>query len=510
MADTRLSDRRSFAVAVWLTIAVLAGVVGFTAFTAVVDRMAQGWAAALCAGGAVVWWLRRNGWMTSAIPTATATFRRMFIAGAILLLVQVLALSAFIVNPNLGTWAGTPWRPWQSVHSCVSSYWVAATQVTATPNVYDDALYSQPQADRTARRQPRRMGPFNIDVYEYPPTFLPLPRLMAAATTDFWQFRRLWFALNLAGVALCVVAISRRFDADLGTQAVWLTPWVLVSPTIIGTLQAGNVQLLFIGAAAAAMLLFERRRHAAGGAILAYAIVSKLFPGVLLLYLLLRRDWRAVGWTAAWSLAIAAITLADVGMAPFAAFLEHFPKLLSGEAFPAFRNTNAIAVNESIPGLVFKVGLLGGPTLGFGASRILGWAYTLVVIGVTAWLALRPARRGREPLVWIVILVLATMRSPFLPLYATFPSLWLATLIAALGWQQPRVRWSAIGWWIVLAVAFGQSFLPPPVTAVWTFIHTIAAFVLVTTAIRRSQDVAESIPLTAALAEQTPATPVPG
>ena len=270
------------------------------------------------------------------------------------------------------------------------------------------------------------------------------------------------------------------------------------------------MQLLVISAAAAAMLLFERRRHAAGGAILAYTIVSKLFPGVLLLYLVLRRDWRAVGWTAAWSLALAAVTLADVGAAPFAAFLEHLPGLLSGEAFPAFRNVNAIAVNESIPGLVFKVGLLGGPALGFGASRIVGWAYTLVVIGVTAWLALRPARRGREPLIWIVILVLATMRSPFLPLYATFPSLWLATMIAALGWQQPRVRWAAIAWWIVLAIGFGQAFLPPPVTAVWTFVHTVAAFALVATAIRCSHGTApEPVPSTAAGAAPEPAAPVP-
>ena len=155
---------------------------------------------------------------------------------------------------------------------------------------------------------------------------------MAAATPDFWQFRRLWFALSLAGVTLSLFAIARRLDTALGTQAVWLTPWVLVPVrAIIGTLQAGNVQLLFIGAAVAAMLLFERQRHAVGGAILVYAIVSKLFPGVLLFYLLLRRDWRAVGWTAAWSVALAALTLADVGAAPFAAFLEHLPRLLSGE-----------------------------------------------------------------------------------------------------------------------------------------------------------------------------------
>ena len=497
MAGTRLSGRRSFTAVVWLTIAVLAGVTGFTAFTGVVDRMGHGWAAALCAAGTVTWWLSRSPHLTAAIAEATAASRRLFIAGALLLVVQVLALSAFIVNPNLGVWAATPWRPWPSIHSCVSSYWVAARKVTTAPNLYEESVYRPPPVIAMPRKP--NLGPFFVDVYEYPPTFLPLPRLMAAATPDFWQFRRLWFALNLAGVALCLVAIARRFDTALGTQAVWLTPWVLASPSIVGTLQAGNAHLLFIGAAVAAMLLFERQRHAAGGAILAYAIVSKLFPGVLVLYLLLRRDWRAVGWTAAWSLAIVAITVADVGVAPFAAFMEHLPRLLSGEAFPAFRNANAIAVNESIPGLAFKVGILGGPSLGFAASKILGWAYTLIVVGVIARLALRPARRGREPLVWIVILVLATMRSPFLPMYGTFPSLWLATLIAALGWQQPRVRWPAIAWWIVLAIGFGQSFLSPPLTAVWTFVHTVAAFALVATAIRCSHEAApDTVPVTAA------------
>ena len=508
MADSHLPGRRTFTVVVWLTIAVLAGIIGFTAFTGFVDRMVQGWAAALCCAGIVTWWLSRRPQMAAAIAAATPVSRRLFMPGAILLLVQVLALTAFIINPNLGVWSATPWRAWSSIHSCVSSYWVAARMVTSAPNLYEESVY-RPRPVPDMPRKPN-LGPFLVDVYEYPPTFLPLPRLMAAATPDFWQFRRLWFALSLAGVALCLVAIARRFDTALGTQAVWLTPLVLVSPGIVGTLQAGNVQLLFVGAAVAAMLLFERQRHAVGGAILAYSIVSKLFPGVLLFYLLLRRDWRAVGWTAAWSVALAALTLADVGAAPFAAFLEHLPKLLSGEAFPAFRNAPAIAVNESIPGLVFKVGLLGGPSLGFGAMRILGWVYTLVVVGVTAWLALRPARRGREPLVWIVILVLATMRSPFLPMYATFPSLWLTTLIAALGWQQRRVHWPVITWWVVLAIGFGQGFLPPPVTAVWTFVHTVAAFALVATAIRCSHGAApEPVPSTVAAAEPKAAAPVP-
>ena len=46
MADTYLPGRRAFTVAVWLTIAVLAGIVGFTALTGFVDRMVQGQGAA--------------------------------------------------------------------------------------------------------------------------------------------------------------------------------------------------------------------------------------------------------------------------------------------------------------------------------------------------------------------------------------------------------------------------------------------------------------------------------
>ena len=53
----------------------------------------------------------------------------------------------------------------------------------------------------------------------------------------------------------------------------------------------------------------------------------------------------------------------------------------------------------------------------------------------------------------------------------------------------------------MLAVGFGQSFLPPPVTAVWTFIHTVAAFALVATAIRGGRDAAPAtVPVTASAA----------
>jgi hypothetical protein len=76
------------------------------------------------------------------------------------------------------------------------------------------------------------------------------------------------------------------------------------------------------------------------------------------------------------------------------------------------------------------------------------------------------------------------MRSPFLPTYAPFPSLWLATLLAALSWGRSRLFTMSVVLWCVLTFTLGTGGAPPVVNAIWTFMHTIAAFVLVAMAMR--------------------------
>ena len=185
------------------------------------------------------------------------------------------------------------------------------------------------------------------------------------------------------------------------------------------------------------------KRRALGGALLAFVTVAKLYPGLLVLYLLFRRDWRGVMWTAAFAVAFVALTIVDVGWQPFAAFRDHFSGLLSGEAFPAFRNPSAMAANLSIPGIVFKLTLLGFGDMGFGAARVVGTVYMVVAIAATGILALRAPRDGAGPIIWLTVLLLATLRSPFLPwTYGTFPALWLLTLLVAA--HVPR-EWEANG-----------------------------------------------------------------
>src|SRR6187455_962890 len=111
MADTRLPSRPAFTVAVWLTIAMLAGEVGLTAVTGLVDRMVQGWAAAVFAAGMAVWWLGRSPRVAAATAAATAASRRWFVVGAAALLGQLLLLTTFIIDPNIAVWPDTVWHP---------------------------------------------------------------------------------------------------------------------------------------------------------------------------------------------------------------------------------------------------------------------------------------------------------------------------------------------------------------------------------------------------------------
>jgi hypothetical protein len=102
----------------------------------------------------------------------------------------------------------------------------------------------------------------------------------------------IWFALNGAVVLIGLLAVVRMLGPVAGTRALLLSPPVLASDLTIDRHLAG-----WLFASDGIIARDDRdgasaqRRHVAGGALLAFVTVSKLFPGVLLVYLLVRRDW---------------------------------------------------------------------------------------------------------------------------------------------------------------------------------------------------------------------------
>jgi hypothetical protein len=415
-----------------LFFAYLVALFGFAVFAGATAStvIAAGCAAVLAAGAGFAAWRRG----VRAVPWTVSP--RAFSAAcaimAVIAAVLLMRLTIFMVAPSRTACSLFPGSEFETRHSCLTAYFVAGKVVRSVPSVYSPTIYSAPDEVPGQPRKARMLGEFRIDQYEYPPTFLWIPRAVSLVAPEFLSHRLLWFGLSGLLVLTGLIVTARQLDEDEAARALLLVPFVMGSLLTVNTLQKGNIQLIVIAVSMIAMALMERRREAAGGALLAAVTMAKMYPGLLVLYLIARRQWRAVAWTGGFCILLLALTFADIGWQPFVAFRQQLPGLLSGEAFPAFRNLKAVAVNQSIPGIVFKLKLFGVPGMDFDAMRIVGSVYTLFAAAATILLARRSIPESRRPIAWMIILILATLRSPFLPQsYGSFPSIWFLMLLVA-------------------------------------------------------------------------------
>ena len=181
---------------------------------------------------------------------------------------------------------------------------------------------------------------------------------------------------------------------------------------------------------------------------------------------------------------LVALSLLDTGRTPYHAFLSHLPRLLGGEAFPAFRNPVSIAKNYSVPGMVFKLKLFGLPGTSFEAMRIVGWIYTLVAVAATVVLARQARSRDKQPIVWLAILILASLRSPFLPGYGVLPALWLLTLLAATAAPTAKGLLTVLLAWAILTAAIPELNPDPRLASIVLLLPQAVIVILVVLAFR--------------------------
>ena len=181
---------------------------------------------------------------------------------------------------------------------------------------------------------------------------------------------------------------------------------------------------------------------------------------------------------------LVALSLLDTGRTPYHAFLSHLPRLLGGEAFPAFRNPVSIAKNYSVPGMVFKLQLFGLPGTSFEAMRIVGWIYTLVAVAATVVLAIQARSRDKQPIVWLAILILASLRSPFLPGYGVLPALWLLTLLAATAAPTAKGLLTVLLAWAILTAAIPELNPDPRLASIVLLLPQAVIVILVVLAFR--------------------------
>jgi hypothetical protein len=165
-----------------LSLACAFGIFAFSAAIGLTGSMLIAVIIAMGTAGFVAWFF----WRHPIIPLdETAGSRALNILSGlatIMSLVQLARLCVFIVNPAAVGYALGPHRGMglSTRHLCMTAYFLAARSVATVPNIYDEyKLYSLPTQDPDAPRKPRTIGPFDVDAYDYPPTFLLLPRTLA-------------------------------------------------------------------------------------------------------------------------------------------------------------------------------------------------------------------------------------------------------------------------------------------------------------------------------------------
>lgn len=106
-------------------------------------------------------------------------------------------------------------------------------------------------------------------------------------------------SLGLFGVTVYLAESLLNDTLRRGPRLALLLSIVLVLPYVHSCAVLGNVGLLVLFLIVTAWYLLERGRDTAAGCALGLAILIKLLPGVLLVFLLLKRRWHAAGAAAA-------------------------------------------------------------------------------------------------------------------------------------------------------------------------------------------------------------------
>lgn len=308
----------------------------------------------------------------------------------------------------------------------------------------------------------------------YPPQFLLLPNAVLCVSDDFLVQRALWYGMMGGFLALCFWIVALWAGEKGKWHTLLLIPVLWSSLITLITLQIGNVHHVVMAMAVLSMVAFQVKKPVWGGALLAFAILSKISPGILVIILLVQRRWRDLAWTMAFGMIYTLLTVLVFGLDPVLSFLHYqLPRIASGDTMRWFADLELnILVNSSPFGIPFKLSLLGVPFEDVWASaRLVNTLFTLCIVGLSAWAARKNKDRMQLLSMWLGVLTLSSLQSPFAPGYVVMPVIWLLTVLAA------EVRSSKA--LVVFAIVFFLIAFPIPITGAAGAVYSLFQQVLV-------------------------------
>lgn len=373
-------------------------------------------------------------------------------------------------------------------------YTTRASEVSVSSDFTQDYLAGRALSQGTAIYGPEfrkaSLGIFPFPTDNYHPPFNALVFLPFSYLPYAWAFQ-IWSALSLAAYVATVVALLKAYG--LYREPWWrISAFLLLWEPFTASVGLGQISALLAFVIIVGFLLLRNGWEKIAGALFAFAMLVKLFPGFLLLYLLLQRRWSAIYSFLMVSLTGILLTVATVGMDSVRYYVnsiirtQHstyadFPTNISiegllrtlFEATPYVRPL--VAIPDYLPQLIWLAnGSLVAFVLYLGARRRhsknvddlfslmcismllvspITWNHTCIVVLLPIFILLRDAilGAGRDN-AYVAAIVLVLFSLPFFPIvnnvighYFPQPAPWHVLIVIKTGF------WSLLLLWLVFS-----------------------------------------------------------
>jgi alpha-1,2-mannosyltransferase len=307
-----------------------------------------------------------------------------------------------------------------------SAYWSAARHVLDGAPIYADWQLAG------------QYSPQQQYLYLYPPFLaVAVTPLAGVFSADYRLANLVWAFLGAFVAALVVAAVARREGIGTRGDTALLVAGAFAFPPLIGELVLGNVHLLLLGLLGGAWLALRDDRRpmpAIAGILVGVATIIKLFPGLVILWLLLRGHYRAALWSLATIAVLAVATLPVTGLQPWL----DFPRVLLNLGPP-------VDTRDTLAPIVWLSALM--PPV---AARVVVAA---AMIAAVVW----TSRNLAEPMSFAVAVTASVLIAP--ALYQHYLAILVLPLLLALRWAPPW-GWVAVAYVAMFGgeqAAFGDS-----------------------------------------------------
>jgi len=216
----------------------------------------------------------------------------------------------------------------------------------------------------------------SFSAYIYPPQFAWMGSWIVRVRYDTAQTFWVWISAGL-WLACVGVLIGRRL-ARRPVFSACLVMLSLLYPPMARSLELGQVNIVLFALIVSAAWLMARDRSVLAGALLGVAALVKPQLGLLWIYLLWTRRWKAAVSCAVTVLIITGGTMVSLGIEPFRTYVfDVLPRISSGQAYIA---------NQSVYGVLARV-FVSDPAYLF-ADRLMESNFWIDTLSLAAGLAI--------------------------------------------------------------------------------------------------------------------------